>query len=1324
MAAAAAREHVERIRRERFYIGRGEKNPLADDIHQAVTYLSEELYSKDAHFLMELIQNAEDNEYPSDVQPALEFAIIKNDITATGAASTLLVFNNERGFSAENIESICRIGKSTKKGNRHLGCIGEKGIGFKSVFLVSSQPHIFRNGYQIKFNEEPSEDCDIGYIVPKWVDEKPNIDDIQAVYGYSKKLPTTTIILPLKSDKILAVKNELSSTHPEILLFLSKIRQLSVREVNDDPKASKISQISISSEVDYRTQKDINAESYTLHLAMQESKSGDKEECTYYMWKQKFVVKPDCRDKKRMEVDKWVITLAFPHGQRLSRGARSPGVYAFLPTEMVTNLPFIIQADFLLASSRESILFDSQCPMESAFEALLKSSSNAPSFALPPIFRFLPRVFCKPSEVTRLDGAFRRILIMAKKQGIDLQNLCSHGTFVMISYLDSKEYNDVLGFLGVGYVKYEWYGKFVDGSNLVKQAPEEIYLELLSFIAENWWLKFSNTSMWDVPLIKYVTGADYPSYCSVNAASMHHMRICIASNKIVKLETQNLYDYAFAATKTIDKASSALAYCHFLYHSHAKKYIAEGSVIKLCHAMPLLDKCGSVIKQRNTLLVPAEGSNWFNLIGMNPWRSQKYIDLSANYISSGTYAGNYIPEGQLTAFLRTYAQAVDVPFMRPPNASFPTVSSPLGMENGLLLLEWIKNIRSSNFSLLQNFLSCIRNVDEEYYGNKVHVYVEELRAIGVQFEFGDANLCIANQPLTMENVLWIRDLRSRGVQLPHNVMRHIRNGSWLKTSIGYSPPSLSFLLPAHSGNLVEIIPEFFDVARIDQEFYEYKRSAYKDELHAIRVQFEFSDASAHVVKYMMSKSSNGALSRSNMLALLQFIRNLSDNNLNCANFVEKIKKGCQFKTYLGNRSPVNSILFSLEWETASVISLLPFIDTLFYGEDIVDYSTELELLGVYVAFKQNYQLLVDNFRLLSDEITPDITILILKCLRYAEIPQNFIKRLKELTWLKTCLGFRAPPGTFLVKDDWKCLLHIIDDIPLLDLNFYGDEIRMYEAELCNVDLIVGFTEASTRIVCRFRKLLGSSYFTKEKVVAMLECYRELSTKHQKLPVDLVKCMQHERWLDTSLGFRSPQEAIIYGSQWEHVSQISNLPFINDDDCSEYGLGKAIDLYRDELMALGAKVELKHGAQFVISGVNIPNDASAIKPEAVISLLKCIRSWRMRGSALPDNFMASINMRWVKTTAGYRHPKNCLLFGPSCSSLLHKEDAPFLDEVFYGQKILSYESELKALGVIVDARAGSALMAQCLKSCSDGDAISRIYSYLEASHWKPRNANDN
>ena len=53
---ASPREHVERIRWERYFIGREERNPLAEDMHQAVNYLSQELYSKDVHFLMELIQ--------------------------------------------------------------------------------------------------------------------------------------------------------------------------------------------------------------------------------------------------------------------------------------------------------------------------------------------------------------------------------------------------------------------------------------------------------------------------------------------------------------------------------------------------------------------------------------------------------------------------------------------------------------------------------------------------------------------------------------------------------------------------------------------------------------------------------------------------------------------------------------------------------------------------------------------------------------------------------------------------------------------------------------------------------------------------------------------------------------------------------------------------------------------------------------------------------------------------------------------------------------------------------------------------------------------
>jgi hypothetical protein len=50
-----AREHIEAIRKKMFSI-EGEENPLTEDLHQAVKNLSAELYAKDVHFLMELIQ--------------------------------------------------------------------------------------------------------------------------------------------------------------------------------------------------------------------------------------------------------------------------------------------------------------------------------------------------------------------------------------------------------------------------------------------------------------------------------------------------------------------------------------------------------------------------------------------------------------------------------------------------------------------------------------------------------------------------------------------------------------------------------------------------------------------------------------------------------------------------------------------------------------------------------------------------------------------------------------------------------------------------------------------------------------------------------------------------------------------------------------------------------------------------------------------------------------------------------------------------------------------------------------------------------------------
>ncbi|XP_040991808.1 uncharacterized protein LOC121238699 isoform X3 [Juglans microcarpa x Juglans regia] len=127
-----AREHddcIEGIRRPIFSIGGELMNTLNVDLHQAVKNLSAELDAKDAHFLMELIQNAEDKEYMMD--PSLELVITCEDImiTPTGAppATLMLIFNNDKVLSSENIDSICSFGRPIKKvGKRKRVYIGEK----------------------------------------------------------------------------------------------------------------------------------------------------------------------------------------------------------------------------------------------------------------------------------------------------------------------------------------------------------------------------------------------------------------------------------------------------------------------------------------------------------------------------------------------------------------------------------------------------------------------------------------------------------------------------------------------------------------------------------------------------------------------------------------------------------------------------------------------------------------------------------------------------------------------------------------------------------------------------------------------------------------------------------------------------------------------------------------------------------------------------------------------------------------------------------------------------------------------------------------------
>lgn len=121
-------EIIDHIRKEEFGIGvelneDGQRlmKVQQERLGRSLDRLSKDLYSKDTHFVLELVQNADDNDYPSEmfeeageVCPSVRFEVVTDAI---------LVLNNESGFREKNIRALCDVGRSTK-GKHKFGYIG------------------------------------------------------------------------------------------------------------------------------------------------------------------------------------------------------------------------------------------------------------------------------------------------------------------------------------------------------------------------------------------------------------------------------------------------------------------------------------------------------------------------------------------------------------------------------------------------------------------------------------------------------------------------------------------------------------------------------------------------------------------------------------------------------------------------------------------------------------------------------------------------------------------------------------------------------------------------------------------------------------------------------------------------------------------------------------------------------------------------------------------------------------------------------------------------------------------------------------------------
>lgn len=319
------REVIEAIRRFEYGVGveTSEENQriqtsLRSKLNRTLKLLADDLYTKETHFVLELIQNADDNAYPEGALPRLSFQL---------SPERLLLVNNEIGFNESNVQALCDVGKSSKENKK--GYIGEKGIGFKSVFNVSDAPEIHSNGYHFRFNRTDPENL-LGYVVPEWCDSEETL------------FPNDTlIILPAKLGKQFSA-DTLQDLDASLLLFLAKLREFDLKHEDGTRTFSRHDYENFSH----------------LKSTVIDSRGTTLIEESRFLRVSTAVSMQGADDEKRPENDISEVVLAFPVD---SRGKASPQassqVFAFLPIGLF-GFKFAIQADYILSSSREAIHID------------------------------------------------------------------------------------------------------------------------------------------------------------------------------------------------------------------------------------------------------------------------------------------------------------------------------------------------------------------------------------------------------------------------------------------------------------------------------------------------------------------------------------------------------------------------------------------------------------------------------------------------------------------------------------------------------------------------------------------------------------------------------------------------------------------------------------------------------------------------------------------------------------------------------------------------------------------------------------------------------
>ena len=187
--------HLEELKRTRLkWVEASRENDFEEGIGRLLT----DLYPHNAHFIYELLQNAEDAQ-ATEVRFVLQEDMVEFE------------HNGNRLFSIEDVEAITGLGISTKKDDPTN--IGEFGVGFKAVFAYTATPEISSGPFHFRIRDLVVPDTE--GLGPRNVGEQ--ITRFSFPFDNPRKPPKTAYA---------EIEENLRQLDESTLLFLGNIRKI------------------------------------------------------------------------------------------------------------------------------------------------------------------------------------------------------------------------------------------------------------------------------------------------------------------------------------------------------------------------------------------------------------------------------------------------------------------------------------------------------------------------------------------------------------------------------------------------------------------------------------------------------------------------------------------------------------------------------------------------------------------------------------------------------------------------------------------------------------------------------------------------------------------------------------------------------------------------------------------------------------------------------------------------------------------------------------------------------------------------------------------